>query len=362
MRNSTNTGNRKGQKRARRDVRRAAHASNFEQLETRQLMATVNVADFGARVNDGVNDLAALQSAMNAAGAGGTVVFNSGVYDLPDGMKFTSNRIYQGNTGGTILRGKNSQGWLIHAEGDNFTFKGLTFEGGGVFLDRPGGGMNTNINFDYNTFRLNTGGDKGNGITFTQGLANAKITNNYFTNYTSAFAIYGYNYNGLTIANNEVVNTSAGFHIDAFGGSGNLLVEQNYISGVKGMGMEFQGTASNLVFQDNVYENPNLSSVYNQNLNSMAYSLILDNSSNITIRRNTVFAPQRPDGTGCRVGFEMGGDNAVIEDNYINWCSVSAYVTDGRGTCSVTFRNNKVMNVQYGDYIAFPAAGRTYSS
>jgi hypothetical protein len=324
-------------------------------------MATVNVADFGARVNDGVNDTGAIQSAINAAGNGGTVVLNSGVYDLPEGMKVASNRTYQGN-GGTILRGKNAQGWLLHLEGDNTTFKGLTLEGGGLFMDRPGGGMNTNITVDYCVFRLNTGGDKGNGITFTQGVANTRFTNNYFTNYTGAFAIYGYNYNGLTIANNEIVNTRAGFHIDAFGGSGNLLVEQNYISGVKGMGMEFQGTASNLTFQDNVYENPNLSTVFSQNMNSMAYSLILDKSSNIRIRRNFVYAPLRQDGTGCRVGFEMGGDNAIIEDNYIYGPDVSAYMTDGHGTASVTFRNNRVQNVRHGDYIAFPSSGRTYTS
>jgi hypothetical protein len=251
---------------------------------------------------------------------------------------------------------------MFKLQQDNTTFQNLTFDGGGIFVERPAGGKNQNIVINNNTFRLNTTGDKGNGITFTNGLANSTISNNYFTNYTCVFAIYGYNYDGLTISGNQMVNLTAGIHIDAFGGSGNLMVQQNYLTGIKGMGMEFQGSATNLTFQDNWYEHPNLSSVYNQNLNSMAFSLILDKSRDITIRRNTVIAPERPDGTGCRVGFELGGDNTLCEDNYIDGVSITAYCTDNDGTYSVTLRNNKFMNFQYRDYAAFPGAGRTYTS
>ena len=58
----------------------------------------------------------------------------------------------------------------------------------------------------------------------------------------------------------------------------------------------------------------------------------------------------------------MGGDNAVIEDNYINGVSITAFDTDGSGSGSVTLRNNKFMNFQFSDYQAFPAPGRTYQS
>ena len=88
-------------------------------------------------------------------------------------------------------------------------------------------------------------------------------------------------------------------HIDAFGGCGNLLVQGNYITGAKGMGMEFQGTADGDTFLDNWFEHPNLQGGSTRNPandNSMAFSLILDKSQNITVRRNTVIAPERPDG------------------------------------------------------------------
>jgi hypothetical protein len=131
---------------------------------------------------------------------------------------------------------------------------------------------------------------------------------------------------------------------------------------MKGMGFEFQGTAANCVFQDNWFEHPTLSSVYNQNLNSMAFSLILDRGSNITIQRNTVIAPERPDGTGCRVGFEVGGDNTLVSDNYINGIDITVADNDGNGTGSVTVKNNQFSNYLQADYQAFPAPGRTYTA
>jgi hypothetical protein len=337
----------------------------LEVLEVRQLLSTtLNVVDFGARPNDGGDDTGAFEAAIDASKKGDTILVPDGVFDLPDGLKLVGDRTYQGIDGAT-LRGKNDEGWLLKFRGDDATFTGLTLEGGGLFMEQRADNwrFNRRIVIDNNVFRLDTnGGDLGSGIAFTTGLEDSRITNNSFTGDCGVFAIYGYNYDGLTISNNEVVDTTAGFHIDAHGASDHLVVSKNYISGVRGMGMEFQGSATNLKFLDNVYEHPRLSSDYNRNLNSMAFSLILDKSSDIEIKRNMVIAPERPDGTGCRVGFEVGGDNTIVEDNYINGVSITAYCTDGSGSASVTMRNNKFMNYQHGDYIAFPSGNRTYSS
>jgi hypothetical protein len=62
------------------------------------------------------------------------------------------------------------------------------------------------------------------------------------------------------------------------------------------------------------------------------------------------------------VGFEVGGDNTIVEDNYINGVSITVADNDGVGPGSVIVRNNKFMNYQQGDYQAFPAPGRTYLS
>jgi hypothetical protein len=353
-------------------------------LEKRLLMATINVNDYGAVADDGQNDLLAIQAALNASSAGDTILFPGGVYDLTNfylqqhnsngnGFVIPGDRFYLGQNGAT-LRGRDSLGPQVyiqnysgstHLPTNNVTISHLSFDQGGIYIDNAGG-MNQNIVLDYNTFHINTSGENNNGLTFKAGLRNSRITNNYFTGYNCSFAIFGLYYNTLTLANNEFVNVNAAVHIDAlhFSGSGNLLVEQNYITGTHGMGLEFQSEATNLVFQDNWFENPSLSSVFAQNNGCMAFSLILDSSSNITIRRNVVIAPQRPDGKGCRIGFEVGGDNTLVEDNYVNGINHVLAVNDGVGTCSVTAQNNQFLNYLEGPSITYPSSNplRTFTN
>src|SRR5688572_17757102 len=71
VRRNSNAGNKK-----------MSEAMNLENLENRQLMSVVNVADFGAKPNDGADDKAAIQAAINAAKPGDSVVFNAGTYNL----------------------------------------------------------------------------------------------------------------------------------------------------------------------------------------------------------------------------------------------------------------------------------------
>src|SRR5687768_3298436 len=73
----------KGQGGVRRNSnKKMSEAMNLENLENRQLMSVVNVADFGAKPNDGADDKAAIQAAINAAKPGDSVVFNAGTYNL----------------------------------------------------------------------------------------------------------------------------------------------------------------------------------------------------------------------------------------------------------------------------------------
>lgn len=341
-------------------------------LEKRLLFATINVNDHGAIPNDNQNDLLAIQDAINASSAGDTILFPGGVYNLSsfnlqphnsggNGFIVPGDRKYLGQNGAT-LRGSDFRGPVLYpqsfngnnrAQTRNVTISHLTFDGGGLYVDNVSG-LNENFVVDYNVFNMNMSGENRNGITNNSGWKNSRITNNYFTGYNCSFSIYGYNYDGLTIANNEFVNVNAGMHIDAFVGSRELLVEQNYITGAKGMGMEFQSTATNLVFQDNWYEHPNLSVVPDDNSGTMAFSLILDKSQNILIRRNVVIAPENPDGIGCRIGFEVGGDNTLVEDNYVNGINHVLAMNDGVGTASVVAQNNYYANAREEPRNTFP--------
>lgn len=349
---------------SRRKIGRAVQ----EVLESRRLMASINVTDFGATPDDGRDDRQAVINAINSSRNGDTIVFSGGTFNFSDSINVPGNRTYKGIDGATLKGHSPSQGELIKMQSHNVTFTGLTLDGGGIFMDNPGSGRNSNVVIENNTIKINTTGQHRSGITFTSGLSHSRISNNYFTGYNGQFGIYGYNYDNLTINNNEFVNINAGMHIDAFGNCNNLLVAQNFLSGIRGMGLEFQTTgsatpgATNLVFQDNWFERPALSNEGWRNWNSFAYSLPLDKARNVTIRRNVLIAPERPPGDkGIRIGFEVGGDNTLVEDNYVVGTNHVLAANDGMGSQSVTAKNNKFMNYLQGPSITFPTPIRTLS-
>src|SRR5580765_2979151 len=72
---------------------------NFESLETRQLMATINVTDFGAVANDGRDDRGAVLAAVNASRPGDTVRFSGGTFNISDAMNLPGDRTYKGENG-----------------------------------------------------------------------------------------------------------------------------------------------------------------------------------------------------------------------------------------------------------------------
>jgi len=241
---------------------------------------------------------------------------------------------------------------------DNVTIAGLTFDGGGVFVDNGVNDMNQNITVAYNVFNIHTSGNRKFGFQFTSGLRHSRITNNRFTTpdrLLSEFGIMGYSahcYDDLTIANNEFFNLVGGIHVDAQEGtqSTGLLVEQNYLSGIGHQGMEFQGGVDNATFQDNFYENPVLDPIYRVNMNAYGFSLPLDRSTNVVIRRNTVIAPQRPDGKGSRIAFEVGGgtnsaNGTLVQDNYINGINAPINNNDFSDNGSyVTAQGNRIIS------------------
>lgn len=304
------------------------------------------ITNFGAIANDGKDDSAAIIAAANAAGPGGVVGIkgNPGdVFEIQGGPTLPSNVQYLGQH--VALKGSSASGPMFSIKGDNVTIKGIDFQGGGIFIDKPNGGGNNNIDISWNDFHLNVpNGDRKNAITFTSGLNNSVISNNYFNGYTGGFGIYAdATESGLTIANNECVNVGACMHINS-GNSSNILVENNYITGAKGMGMEFQGKITNGTFKNNWYEHPNLSSTHDVNGNSFAFSLPLDKGENITISHNGVYAPERPDGTGTRVAFEVGSKNTLISDNYVDYVNRPILASGCGVPASITVDGNHIEN------------------
>jgi polygalacturonase len=54
----------------------------FEKLESRRLLSTVNVTNFGAVPNDSGDDSAAIQRAINSSGHRDTIYFPDGTYNI----------------------------------------------------------------------------------------------------------------------------------------------------------------------------------------------------------------------------------------------------------------------------------------
>ncbi len=329
---------------------------------------SVNILSHGAVANDGKDDSAAILRAANAAGTNGTVFFPAGTFNVSNQITLPGNRAYKGASG-SKLKGLTPEGPLVKASGDGFIFEGMTFDGGGVFMDKAGSFSANNI-FRKNTFRLTGNGKERNGINFTCGFRNTLIEDNYFTSIDTggnhSFGLYGYNYDTFTVRANTFEDIGAGMHIDAFGNSKNLLVEQNYLKGVKGMGLEFQGSATNLKFLDNWYEDPSfVARPGTGNNNTFAYSLILDKSSGIQIKRNVMIAPLKNAPSiktdYVRVSFEIGGDDAIIEDNYSKGGNHVVAMNDGVGSASVTVRNNKFINYAQGVSCSFCTSDRSMS-
>lgn len=324
----------------------AVNKSAYSNVAWNSTRTIRNVTDtvYGAIANDGLNDLTGVENAIAASGSNDVIYFPAGTYNFTfnplthdGGIYAPGNRTFMGI--GANLVGVADRGMIFSSNDDNITFVGLTFTGGGIFVDDTSDdtGSNDNIIIDSNVFDLDTAtGLHPNGITSTSGLLNSRISNNYFTG-EDHFGIWIQpSFDNLTISNNEFVDIGVGMHVDAAGGGEDLLVEQNSMTGVQGIGFEFQYEIENAIFQDNYFGDP-------ANDSNMAFSLPLDESTGVIIRRNTVLGNNE-----VLIAFETGGDGTIVEDNYANavWHVVSN--TDLAGSTDVTIRNNRFVNFGKG--------------
>jgi len=154
-------------------------AVNFESLENRQLMAVVNVADFGATANDGSDDRAAIQRAIDASSAGDTVQFQSGRYEVGGELHMRTDRSYKGagNLATTLHYNLPDNGWgmKILPDAKNVVVENFKFDGGGIALTEGSGYRNVTIrNNDITNVRKGT--YWGNGPSIFQGVRSEGLT------------------------------------------------------------------------------------------------------------------------------------------------------------------------------------------
>ena len=329
----------------------------FQTLETRKLLSQINVADFGARPNDGGDDRGAIIAAINASQNGDTILFPGGTFNLSSSISPKGNRTYTGLDGAKIVN-NNGPRIIFYISEDNVSINKLTLEGQGIETRRNDNQMVAGLNVDNVTFNV-ANGPNICGIEFNTGLRNGRITNNTF-NIAGENGIYGYYWDKLLIANNDFLNGGEGIHvIDCNDTSHDLIVEQNHFSGLHRMGIEYQGGGWSTVVQDNYYEKPVVYPNFNANNDTFAYSIIADKSHNTITRRNTSITYDRADGVGTRIVFEIGGNGAICEDNYSDGGNHVVAVNGGSGA---QVRNNKFKGYRQGPGVGGSGRNATFAN
>lgn len=313
----------------------------------------------GATPDDDRDDTFAIQQAINRSKLGETIVFPTGIFLVGDSIDPRGQgRIFKGTTilewdgeqvvakTPTILRATGEKP-VFSFHGEDLAFANLSFEGRAFFCDRPNNAMVKGVVFDNCWFSHKGMKGHGNSIEFTTGLSASRISHCVFDPISGDNGIYGYNWDNLVISNNHFKNGNEGIHLIAHHDpSKDLLIEQNYFSGLHRMAVEIQGGGVNTVVQDNYYERPVMTARAEENGDTFAYSIVSDRSKGTIVRRNTSIAPQRPDGIGVRIIFELGGRDVVCEEN-LSIGGNHVIAGNGGGATGVA-KNNRISGFREG--------------
>lgn len=100
----------------------------------------VNVKTYGAVGDDATNDTAAIQAAIDAAGAGGTLIFPEGIYRCV-GLTSSANAQQWIGLGQVILK-KNGNGVILAHDGDDFFAQNIQFRGESATPTHTGNNLN----------------------------------------------------------------------------------------------------------------------------------------------------------------------------------------------------------------------------
>lgn len=314
--------------------------SSFENLEKRTLFAQINVADFGAFPDDGRDDRAAIQAAVNASQPGDQLNFNAGVYTSAGALKFKGSRFYIGVRGTQIDFSNTAFGIHLEAAASDVTITRFIFTGAGI--DMGSGSPNTryrNIDILGNAFRnIPT-----NAIKATIATEDLTIDGNEFINVRGYGAFELYNTTRFSFKYNHVIDSAHGGHL--LGPREDNVLAHNYITGITDWGFEIQrsgeSVSSNLLVEGNVIHG--FKRAYG---NSGGLSVIAERGINTIVRNNYIRADHEgvPLEEGhMHVGIEAGFDSGVVENNIIggdiNAGNLTHYISASGP--DMLFRNNR---------------------
>ena len=333
----------------------AADRVRIESLETRRLLATINVTDHGAVPNDGQDDWAAIaDTLLRHVRPGDTLVFAPGEYNVSKTLTFRTGQTIMANNDATLrFEGLPSRayGAVFFKDSSNVTVTGLKFDGGALSLSA--GSKYTNISIVNNE------------ITRTNGTAGvyASIPSEKLIvegNKIHSFKHWGvilWHMNNGSFSKNKMCAITQGAHILA--PRDNNQVSFNVGRHLTRMGIEMQrhgdSIARNTTVEGNVF--------YDWKLpyrDSFGLSIVPDHSINTRIINNYLSANHTGDwnpeayidGQGQRYGYgiEAGFVSGEVSGNIIGGPFANHIVVSHP---NMTVKNNKMYGVpKWRNYVA----------
>ena len=280
-----------------------------------------DVRYFGATGNGIADDTAALQNAINACSAGGTVSLPAGTY-LVSGLSVKSNCTLSGAASGTALKLSAANRFILDiSQQSNVHITGLTLNSNGI-----GGGIIAqgyapaqNIQIDNCLFQnvLATAIFPANlALVSTWGFVNSTIQNNAFANV--AGGIWLTTVQNVSILNNSFQNVTQGDAIyiapnpAGFPSGDNLHIAGNNGSNMARIAIEiFRPDPSNgSILTAPIIENNSFSNWTGQN----AMGLSITHGDGAIVRGNRI---SNPLGTYQNTGIEIIVSNAQVTGNVI---------------------------------------------
>lgn len=280
------------------------------------LAADYDITSYGAIANDGIDDLAAIQSAISAASPGDRVIIPTGTFTIQSAIDPTAgiSIIGAGRDSSTIeYRGTTNADGMIRLEGvgnNNIELSGFTLDGLNSTYAQQGILASDTSGHQIHGVRVQNlvGSSFGPaGIYFSFDADNSVIKNNEFLNIGVADA-YGsgirldHGSEGNSIIGNTIQNTGRG-GIFLANGSTDSVIKGNTVTGsgltTAGLGIEVWGGSHRAVIEDNTVD----------------HWLSVDRSNHVAVRNNTVMAT---DGSVAFIGIEVaGGSDVIIKGNTV---------------------------------------------
>lgn len=272
----------------------------------------LDVTSFGAVPNDGNDDAAAINNAIQSAAAGDVVYVPGGTFDISTKVNVKSNMALLGGGSSSVLRyvGSSNNQMLGLANVSNVNVGFLTFDGNNNLRATQGiyATASSNLNLHDLTVKnlsIKTGFAP-HGIFFDGAVTNSIIQNSLLTNIGTASA-WGAGIrlgNGSSfnqVLNNTIINTGRG-GILCDNDSTDLLIKNNTVSGSggTGLGIELFSGCDRSVVEDNRID----------------HWLSVDESHYVAVRRNVI---SDKSGVHKYAGLELvdASDN-VFSDNVID--------------------------------------------